>query len=338
MTLGEWQDPFLTRLARRLVTIPLYFVLFGVCLTLLPALLAVAAVADLVRGGPWVLVRSVLFLQWYLFCEVVGIAFALGITVFVRDPERQIEQFFRLQCRWLRALFQGGVVCFSLRVEIEGRDAVSSGPVLVFMRHSSTADVVLPGVFLAEPHGIVLRYVLKRELLWDPCLDLAGHRLVNCFIRRGSGAPEREIAAIRRLGEDLGPDDGVLIYPEGTRFTPSKQARALERIAKSGDLQRLARARELTHVLPPRLGGPLALLEQCPDTDVVFLSHTGFDGARSLDEFFNGALVGRTVRMHFWRSPHTDIPKDAEGREAWLFDEWRKVDKFVAAHEEAPGF
>ena len=62
------------------------------------------------------------------------------------------------------------------------------------------------------------------------------------------------------LAIDLDPHEGVLIYPEGTRSTPAKLARAKEIIReRQPDIAPLAD--RLQHVLPPRLGGPLALLE-----------------------------------------------------------------------------
>jgi len=254
------------------------------------------------------------------------------------DPEglvAWIERFFRLQCAWLGALFRGGVVMFGMKVETEGEACLPGGPLLVFMRHASTADVVLGNVLVSARNGLVLRYVLKRELLWDPCLDVAGHRLVNCFIRRGSGNAEREIAAVRSLGEGLGPRDGVLIYPEGTRFTPDKQERALARIRATGHAERIARAEKLAHVLPPRLGGPVALLDAAPHADVLFVAHTGFEGARTMGDFLGGALVGTTLRVKFWRVAARDVPSEAEARERWLFDQWQHVDAIVGGHTAA---
>ena len=326
---GVWQDPLPVRLARRAVTVPLYFALCAFSLALLPLLLVVAAAADLIRGGPWVFTRCVLFFQWYLLCELAGLLVAFAIIVSTRNRKREIARFFRLQCGWLRALLAGGIRCFGLRLEVDGQDVLPGGPLLVFMRHASTADVVLPNVLISGRTGIVLRYVLKRELLWDPCLDVAGHRLVNCFVRRGSGDAEHEIAVVRSLGRGLGPRDGVLIYPEGTRFTPDKQARALARIRATGNAERIGRAEKLCHVLPPRLGGPVALLEECPEADAVFCAHVGFDGARSMNDFLNGVLVGAAIRVTFWRVRNAEIPREPQAREAWLFEHWQRVDDWV---------
>jgi steroid 5-alpha reductase family enzyme len=42
-------------------------------------------------------------------------------------------------------------------------------------------NAILTSVLLTHRHGIDFRHVLKRELLWDPCLDVMGNRLPNYF-------------------------------------------------------------------------------------------------------------------------------------------------------------
>jgi len=328
-------EPLAAKLARRAATIPLFFVLLAASLAALPVLLPLALLADAVRDRRWPLTRCVLFFNWYLLCEVIGICAAAAITATTRDRAKERERYFRLQCRWLGALFAGVQRLFGLRLEVEGLETLGPGPILVFMRHASTADTVLPNVLLSGRKGFVMRYVLKRELLWDPCLDIAGHRLVNVFVRRGSGEAAAEIAAVREMARGIGPGEGVLIYPEGTRFTKAKQERALARIRDGGPPERLARAERLRHVLPPRLGGPLALLDAGPEADAVFCAHAGFDGVRTMGDLLAGALVGRTVRVALWRVPRGAIPEDDAGREAWLYEQWQRLDDWVGKSREA---
>ena len=99
----------------------------------------------------------------------------------------------------------------------------------------------------------------------------------------------------RALAQGLGPDDGVLIYPEGTRFTPERRARAIARISER-DARLAARAERIRHLLPPRLGGVGALLDGAPDADVVVIAHHGFDGLRLVSDIWRGGLVGLVVR------------------------------------------
>jgi 1-acyl-sn-glycerol-3-phosphate acyltransferase len=327
---------------RRALTVPLYGGLCAAAVLGLPALVALAALVDVVRGGPWVTVRCVLFFTVYLCCEVAGVvaslALWLGSGVWAGTSRaRFLAANLALQRWWARTLFAGAARIFRFTVEVEEPPDVARGPVLVFIRHASVGDTLVPAVFLSDRHGLALRYVLKRELLWDPCLDIVGNRLPNCFVRRGSGDSAREVAAVVALLDDLGPRDGVLIYPEGTRFTPAKRARILARLAAAGDAAVAARAEALTRVLPPRPGGPLALLEANPGAAVLFCAHVGFEGAGSFRQLLAGALVGRRVRIAFWRVPFDDIPCDPGARAAWLWDEWARVDRWVRRHGEDVG-
>jgi len=120
----------------------------------------------------------------------------------------------------------------------------------------------------------------------------------------------------------------VLIYPEGTRFTESKRLRAIAHLGKRRpDLA--ARAEELRHVLPPRLGGPVALLGPVTPADVLVVAHTGFDGTAEVKDFLRGKMVRATIRVHFSRHSRDGIPEDNEGKISWLFDRWAEVDQWI---------
>jgi 1-acyl-sn-glycerol-3-phosphate acyltransferase len=325
--------------ARRAITIPGYFVLFAAALALLPVAVPLAALSDLARDSRFAAARAMLFFVWYLGCEVLGLsaAFALWLAQQALRPTHAqwLAWNFRLKCWWGRQLVRGARLCFSLRFQVDGRDALGRGPHLVFMRHASTADTILTTALLSDPLGLDYRHVMKRELLWDPCIDVAGNRLPNYFVDRDSTDSAREIACVRRLAEDLTAGHGVLIYPEGTRFTPEKRARILDKLASGGHAELLARAHALRHVLPPRLGGPIALLDYAPPCDVVFCAHVGFDGIQSFREFLSGNLVGRLVHLSYWVVPARDVPADRDARIDWLFEHWRRVDEWVGAHKKA---
>jgi len=217
-------------------------------------LLAAALAYDLFtdRRGP--VTRCLGFAVLYLGCETLGLLASACLWM----GRRGLASHYRLQNAWAGTLFWGVRRIFGLRLDLEGDDARPPGPLLVFMRHVSVADTLLPAAVLSARFGWRLRYVLKRELLWDPCLDVVGQRLPNVFVRRDTGDGAREVRAVLALAAGLGADEGVLIYPEGTRFTPEKYARRLAQLAAKGDPERLARARGLRHVLPPRSGGPVA--------------------------------------------------------------------------------
>lgn len=333
------RDPFVRRWGRRLVSVSLYAALWAVLWALLPVLLPVGWVIDRVRGRP-VLVRAFLMFALYLGIEVAGVLIALGIWLgslvwLGGSRHRFLRWNFQLQKVWLRCMFGGTRRLYRWRVEVSGDEAVAHGNILFFIRHVSTADTVLAGVFVSGRHGICLRYVLKSQLLWDPCLDIVGNRLPNGFVARGGGTrTEEAVAEVARLTEDMGPYDGVLIYPEGTRFTPAKRERMLARLAEKaaageGEAKHLKRARALTNVLPPRLAGPLALLERAADADVVFCAHTGLERALSFREFMAGGLNNVVLHIGFWRVPRAEIPSGREDRIAWLYHQWQRMDLWI---------
>ena len=328
-------EPALARLRRRSLTVPGMLALATAAWLAAPLLLLGALAVDGLRGGPWPATRLAVFGLVYLACEALGLVASFVLWAaggpWRRASRARFEDWnFRLQVLWARTLFAGAKRAFGLRVGCAGLEGLGAGPALVFLRHASLADTLLPAVFLSGRLGWRLRYVLKRELLLDPCLDVVGQRLPNVFVRRGSGQSEPEIAAIRGLAQGLGPGEGVLIYPEGTRASPERRRRALERVAATGDTERLARVRALRHLLPPRSGGPLALLDAARGVDVVFGVHAGFDGVTKLGDVLSGALVGRRVELAFWRVPGDDVPADPVARLPWLDARWAELDAWVA--------
>jgi 1-acyl-sn-glycerol-3-phosphate acyltransferase len=333
--MGAAADTFLRRLRRRAVSIPGVVLALAVTTAMLPVLAVLAAILDLARPAgrrTFASVRLVLFLEAFLLAEVVGLAL-LGL-VWLSAPvsaARREALTWPVQRFYTRAQLASVKALFALRFEVEGAEhAAAGGPMLVLVRHASIIDALLPSIFIANRHRIHLRYVLKRELLVDPCLDVAGHFLPNAFVARDGADSAREIEAVRALKAGIDARSGVLLYPEGTRFSARKRDRLLDRLRD--DPPALSRARALRHVLPVRPGGALALLDAAPACDVVFLGHAGLEGFASVADIWAGALVGATVRLKLWREPADTIPATAEARRAWLDACWQRLDDWLAAH------
>ncbi len=319
---------------RRLRTIPPLVLGFLAVTALLPVLLLAGLGVDAVRrvasGVPPTAARLVLFLWVYLAAEVVGLPLLAAHWVLSLGGRRRawlLGAAWRLQQAWAGVLFGAARVLFGLRLEVVGEGAVEPGPIVVLIRHASILDTLLPSVLVSRPHGIRLRYVLKRELLADPCLDVAGRRLPNHFVRRGTGEA-REVERVGALARGLGSDEGVLIFPEGTRFSPRRRTREIARIAER-DPRLAARAERLRHLLPPRLGGVGALLDGAPEADVVTIAHHGLDGLRRVSDIWRGGLVGLAIRVRIARVPRAAVPDDAAARAEWLYDLWQDVDEWL---------
>jgi len=335
--------PRRARLERRVRAIAVELAAFAAVTALLPLLVALALVADatrwLLRRRRFVAVRLVLVAWCFLAGELRGIGGLLLINALClgRDTRRRRRAVYRLRQIWAGGHLDAISRIFGLRWEVEGLDAVRPGPVLVLARHASIIDNALPDAVIGRGRGLGLRFVIKRELQALPTIDMGGRWVPTTFVRRGSGDSAKELVDLRKLAVDLDPDEGVLIFPEGTRWTAEKLARAKEVLAeRAPEVAPLAAG--LRHLLPPRLGGPLALLEQGRGTDVVVCGHVGFDGYETVGDIWRGDLVGATIRVRLTRHDAAGVPaEDRAALTAWLYARWQELDDWVGEQKGPAG-
>jgi 1-acyl-sn-glycerol-3-phosphate acyltransferase len=308
-------------------------VLAGVTL-LSPALLVGAATVDLAlwlrRRKPWMAVRLLAMLWWFLVGELYGLLglFRIWVASGGRDSALRRERVYRLKRRWLGSHLAGIRALFSLRFEVEDLELAGPGPVLVLIRHASIIDNALPDVIVGGAHGLGFRFVIKRELQMLPTIDIGGRWVPTLFVRRASNDTQRELERMRALTVNMSASDGLLIYPEGTRSTPAKLARAKQIIAeRQPEIAPLAA--RLQNLLPPRLGGTLELLESSRGADVVVFGHFGLDSFEYISDIWSGGLVGTTVQLKFWRFPAAAVPSDRDKLIVWLYERWQELDDWI---------
>lgn len=332
------------RIKRRLIGMPLEILGAVVVTLLLPLLLVAAAVVDLFlwlrERKPWVGVRLVMTLWSFLVIEVWAIEVLLVVWIasggpFGKGSMRRRRGIYWLRPRWARLHFGSLQRLFGLRVETEDLDRARP-PALVFIRHASIVDNLVGDTFLAWHNDAGLRYVIKRELQAIGVIDIGGRWIPTVFLRRVSENPPAEIAKITRLAEDLGPAEHIFIYPEGTRATEAKIKRAKQKVRQSSEeLGKLADP--LINLLPPRLGGPLALIAADPSLDLVICGHVGFDGYESIGDIWKGSLVGQRIKVRCWRFPAEEIPRGEGEATKWMYERWHELDRWVSDEREGVG-
>jgi 1-acyl-sn-glycerol-3-phosphate acyltransferase len=327
-------SPRASRAARRLRGIAVEVGLLVLVTALSPVLLIAAAIVDatlwLRRRKRWMAVRLVAMLWWFLVGELYGLLGLLAIWVSSRgrDSARRRDRVFRLKRRWLGSHLAGIRALFRLRFEVEGLELAGPGPVLVLIRHARIIDNTLPDAIVGRVHGLGFRFVIKRELQMLPTIDIGGRWVPTLFVRRASGETAGELDRMRGLTVNMSSHDGLLIYPEGTRSTSEKLARAKQIIAeRQPEIAPLAD--RLQNVLPPRLGGTLELLQSAPDADVVIFGHVGLDGFEYISDIWAGGLVGTTVRLKFWRFAAAEVPSDRDELIVWLYERWQQLDDWI---------
>ena len=321
---------------RRLITLGILFSAAILNVLLVVPVLFLFFSLDLCTDKRLPRTRAYLIICFYLCWESLGVIAAFAVWMFAH-PRLPLSGRYFIPCNyglqrvWVRGFTGVGRWLFSLSPDIQGDYAFGERPFILLARHTSLADTILVSWIVLVQHKIRMRFVMKQELLWDPCLDIVGNRLPNYFVDRASKNTARELEHIAALARGLEPGQGVVMYPEGTRFSEAKRRVALQRLKEKGDQDLLDAAENMRHVLPPKLSGTLAVLDNAPGADVVFFVHAGFEGAASFADFFRGSMIGRAVHVRYWSVPASAIPRDPEERRRWLFREWLRIDEAIGA-------
>ena len=312
------------KLRRRMISVPAIFGATVLATISLPFWLALAVVVDAFRFKfRFPAVRLLVFAVLWCWIETAGVVRCALLWAAGKSADEAAH--YRVMAWWSGLLMKalGATIGFDPR--LEGLEAIDGGNAIVLARHASLADSLLSGWVFSNVASLRPRYVLKRELLADPCLDIVGLRVPNYFLDRNAADSSVELEALRQFGSHVGPGSLGVIFAEGTRANDRKRARALQKIGE-GNVDRAARLSELRRLLPPRPAGSAALLAGAPEADVVFAWHTGFDG---LDDF-SGAIRALSrplppLRFVTTRFPRTEVP-DGEAFGRWLDDRWLEID------------
>jgi 1-acyl-sn-glycerol-3-phosphate acyltransferase len=317
---------------RRLISMP-GLILGAVILTVaIPVWLPLVLVIDACRlKWRFPLARLLSFAVCWVWLETSGVI--CSALLWITGQSKNLPKHYALQRWWADQLLRALKATCGFSVEVENIDALQPGPVLLFARHASLADSLVSAYVVTTLAQMNPRYVLKRELLADPCLDVVGQRLPNHFLDRQANDSTPELLALEELVTGIDESTVGIIFPEGTRANKKKRDRALEKIAVV-DAERAQRLQGMKHLLPPRPAGAAAMLRGCPSADVVFAWHVGFEGL----DTFGGILRGISSRMppirfHLRRVERLAVPitsqVDTNEMTKWLDSEWMRMDREV---------
>lgn len=325
-----YPDPFTRRWTRRATSWSLVILSFIALLLLSPVWVPLCALIDVIFWRRVATLRGILFVFCYLFYEIVGLTLCFWAWIrHGRDPIQFRDAMYRAQFVWGRNLVHSATRMLGIRLHLDPQYEFKGRDIILVCRHCSIADTLVPLVCVCDKFKLHLLFVMKRELEWDPAIDVAVGRTDHLFVVRASGNAAREMAAIGDLIRSPN-GDGVVIFPEGTRYTPAKRERILRKLEDEGETELLEWAKRHPYVLPPRTGGMLELLAKNEGADVVFLTHAGFEHAASFRQAFNGSLIDADIHINYWGVPYEDIPESPEDRRQWFLDQWSKVNAYVA--------
>lgn len=323
-----------TKTFRRMVVVPGFFLVAVVSLAALPLWLLVAAFVSRFVPGRWRLLRVAWFLFVYVWWEVVTLTAGAALWIGsgfghnLWEPRWQ-DRHYRLAGWWLRRVMGSARRTFRLRIDREDDEPRRSGrPVLVLSRHAGPGDSFLLVDAVLNDAGRRPRIVLKDLLQLDPCVDVLLNRVPTRFVPTTSRAGQETIDAIGELAAGMGPEDALVLFPEGGNFTPARHDRAVAKLSEIGRADLSERAARMRHVLPPKPTGALTAIEHAPGADIVFVGHVGLDDLSTLRDLWRGIPLDRHVSARTWRVRAEEVPPP-EQREAWLYDRWQVIDDWI---------
>src|SRR5262249_27065489 len=119
-------------------------------------------------------------------------------------------------------------------------------------------------------------------------------------------------------------------------FTARRRVRAIQRLRRRGLPAEAAKAEAMRHVLAPRPAGVLAVLDNAPEADVVWVGHTGTDHLLSVADVWAALPMDLAIRMRWGQVPAGSVPAGEQARIDWLYDWWKRIDDWVSANRSPP--
>lgn len=154
--------------------------------------------------------RSLAYNVWFFGTMIVLL---LVYWVFLPFDRRRLQSAVSW---WMRLVLAGLRPLVGIRYEIEGREHLPEGPVVIAAKHQSVWDTVIFFALLDDP-----QYVLKQELMRIPLWGSYARKCEMVAVDRAGKA-----AALKRMVADvqdrLAKGRQVIIFPEGTRTAPGQ--------------------------------------------------------------------------------------------------------------------
>jgi 1-acyl-sn-glycerol-3-phosphate acyltransferase len=284
--------------------------------------------------------RVVAMAAVYSGTEIVGLVAAAWRWVRLvvdRDAARDRRERARSLDKSLRVLRKAAQRFGGLEV-VQDTDTqrLPAGPLIVCGRHGGVGGAFLLAQILLCEQGRLPWVVLKKTLSWDPLIDALLSRIPHAFIDPQPGDEGATAARVGELARGMTAEDALLIFPEGGNFTPRRRLHAIRRLRRRGLAKAAARAAQLQHVLPPHPDGLFAAMGTAPESEVVFVAHTGLEHLQSAADLWRALPLRLPVVFTWWAVAGAEIPESEQDRVGWLEEHWARIDGWVAEHRASP--
>ena len=196
-----------------------------------------------------------------------------------------------------------------MKLNIRGELPEHDSPIII-SNHQTWTDIPLLHGAVTAGRGPILKFLIKRELLWVPIVGWICYALNFPRLNRGQGndARRRDFTAIKSFSESLHTERGALmIFAEGTRFTEQKHKN---------------QSAPYRHLLTPRPGGLKIALETAPEGTPIVDVTIIYRGQTNFWHCLGGGTKDVDVIIRTFDSIETSQIRD------WLDKRWLEKDSF----------
>jgi 1-acyl-sn-glycerol-3-phosphate acyltransferase len=224
---------------------------------------------------------------------------------------------------WIRWVYRSAVQIDSIwmlrvvRIKLEVKGEIPSHPSpIVIVNHQSWFDIPIVQEIISA-RGPRLTFLVKRSLVWVPVIGWICMLLGFPRLRRTGLLEDRALdlyAVSQAAKQGVAARHALLIFAEGTRFTPKKRS---------------DQDSPFDHLLRPRVGGFAAACQNFPEgTPIIDLS-IYYDGSSHFWRCLGGAT--KVIRVNV--STHSlDQMMSAD---AFLNERWRAKDAWLQSQLDA---
>lgn len=210
------------------------------------------------------------------------------------------------------------------RITVTGDDLPMGESAVVFANHQCQGDIVML-LSMAKRTGRmgIMRWMVKDEMRFVPFVGWGMLFLDFLFLKRDWAKDRARIqATFARLRERAAPV-WLVLFPEGTRRTPTKHTASMAHARKAG-------FKETPNVMIPRTRGFAASVEGLTGKiNAVFRIVIVYPPPRapSLLELFSGQVS--EVKIIVKRHPLSTVPQGEAALGEWLVREFVEIDALV---------
>ncbi|WP_327140396.1 1-acyl-sn-glycerol-3-phosphate acyltransferase [Nocardia sp. NBC_01327] len=202
-------------------------------------------------------------------------------------------------------------------------------PVIVLARHAGAFNSALMAHLIASELGRDTYTIAKRCAAITPGLRDAYTASGVVFCRFDAEGKTLALQQLRSQAVGALPTDALLLFPEGTNYSVKRWHQAITTLRADGRHTHAEQAEQCPHVMPIHPAGAWMLASSAPTADVVVLAQTGLEDLAAEGLGYPPRGCG-TVDVGWWHIPADQVPRERDAFSAWLRDQWREVDAWIA--------